>query len=64
MTTSITARSAVGFTGSAVLVIAALIAVVGIGVLLTGNESAILLVIIAMVLFTTAIGVLAIARRL
>jgi len=64
MTTSITARSAAGFTGSAVLVIAALIAVAGIGILLTGNESAILLVIIAMVLFTTAIGVLAIARRL
>ena len=64
MTTSITARSAVGFTGTAVLVIAALIAVAGIGILLTGNESAILLVIIAMVLFTTAIGVLAIALRL
>lgn len=63
MTTSIQARSAVGITGVALTAIAVVMAVAGTVILLTGNEAAILLIIVGLGLFTTGIGALAATRR-
>jgi len=58
------ARTAVIITGSAVMVVALFAFVGGVAISLTGNEAAFLLVIVALGIFTTAIGLLAVARRL
>ena len=58
------ARTAVIITGCTVMVVALSAFVGGVAISLTGNEAALLLVIVALGIFTTAIGLLAVARRL
>jgi len=64
MTITPGARTAVTITGSAFLALALVALVGGIAVSLTGNEAAFLLVLVALGVFTTAIGILTVARRL
>lgn len=64
MTITPSARTAMTMTGSAFMVLAIIALVGGVAVSLAGNEAAFLLVLVALGIFTTAIGILTVARRL